>query len=262
VTDPDELARRAAETGGEHALSLFRTDLAVETKTGKTDVVTRADREAQRAVLDVLDDADPDTAIVAEEEDERETVPAAGRAWVIDPIDGTHNYVRGGRCWTTSVAFVRDGDPVAAANVLPALDDSYRTVDGEVRRNGERIDTSDRSDPERCVVCPTIWWPMDRRDEYARATRAVVERFGDLKRPGSAQAALARLAAGELDGVITNVATNPWDTVAGVHLVRAAGGRVTDLSGNHWTHDARGLVASNGQIHDSVLAAARDIDAD
>jgi len=60
--------------------------------------------------------------------------------------------------------------------------------------------------------------------------------------------------------VITNVRCNPWDTVAGVHLVRAAGGTVTDLEGNRWRHDSRGLVASNGALHDEVLAAAREID--
>ena len=261
MTDFDALAHRAATAGADHARRLFRSDLAVETKTGKTDVVTRADREAQRAVVDVLRDADPAATIVGEEGEAEKTVPDSGRAWVVDPIDGTHNYVRGGRCFTTSVALVDDGEAVTGANVLPAMDDTYRTVDGAVRRNGTTVTTSDRTDPETCVVCPTIWWPMDRRDEYARATRAVVERFGDLKRPGSAQAALGRLAAGELDGVLTNVSTNPWDTVAGVHLVRTAGGRVTDLDGDRWTHDARGLVASNGAIHEHVLAAARDVDA-
>jgi myo-inositol-1(or 4)-monophosphatase len=262
VTDPDALALRAARAGADRAGELFRSDLAVETKSGKTDVVTRADREAQQAVIDVLASADPEAAVVGEEEDELKTIPETGRAWVIDPIDGTHNYVRGGRCFTTSVCLVADGEPLAAANVLPAMGDTYRTVDGHVERDGESVTTTDRTDPERCVVCPTIWWATDRRDEYARAAEAIVERFGDLKRPGSAQAALARLAAGELDGVLTNVETNPWDTVAGVHLVREAGGRVTDLAGERWTHDARGLVASNGAVHDEVLAAARSIDED
>ncbi|WP_372480318.1 inositol monophosphatase [Halomicrobium sp. HM KBTZ05] len=261
MSDPDALALRAARAGAERAHDLFRRDLAVETKSGKTDVVTRADREAQTAVAAVVDDADPDATLVGEEAAAAKSVPETGRAWVVDPIDGTHNYVRGGRCFTTSVCLVADGEPVAAANVLPAMDDTYRTVDDGVALNGTRVTTSDRTDPERAIVCPTIWWPMDRRDEYARATRAIVERFGDLKRPGSAQAALGRLAAGELDGVITNVETNPWDTIAGVHLVREAGGRVTDLDGDRWTHDARGLVASNGPLHDAVLDAARSIDA-
>ncbi len=259
-SDPDAAVARAARAGAEHARSLFRAELTVETKANKTDAVTRADREAQREVIEAAREADAAAAVVGEEEDELKALPGSGAAWVIDPIDGTNNYVRGGRTWTTSVAYVRDGEPVAAANALPALGDTYRTVDGGVGLNGEPVSVSDRTDPEACVVCPSVWWPMDRREEYARATRAVVERFGDMRRPGSVQAALARTAAGELDGVLTNVAVNPWDSVAGVHLVREAGGTVTDLHGERWTHDSRGLVASNGEIHEDVLAAAREIE--
>jgi myo-inositol-1(or 4)-monophosphatase len=118
---------------------------------------------------------------------------------------------------------------------------------------------SDVSDPERFVVSPTIWWPPDRRDEYATAIQAILDRFGDMRRYGCAQAALSLVADGGLEGAITNVSANPWDTVAGVHLVRAAGGVVTDVEGDPWRHDSTGLVASNGEAHDEVLAAARDI---
>jgi myo-inositol-1(or 4)-monophosphatase len=102
-------------------------------------------------------------------------------------------------------------------------------------------------------------WGRDRRDEYAAACRAVVERFGDLRRLGSAQAQLAMVAAGTLDGVVTNVYANPWDTVAGVHLIRLAGGTVTDVHGDRWRHDSHGLVASNGAIHEQLLGAAQEI---
>jgi myo-inositol-1(or 4)-monophosphatase len=68
------------------------------------------------------------------------------------------------------------------------------------------------------------------------------------------------VADGQLDGVLTNVRANPWDSVAGVQMVRAAGGTVTDLAGDPWRHDSRGLVASNGAVHDAVLEAAREID--
>ncbi|WP_277985835.1 inositol monophosphatase family protein, partial [Halogeometricum borinquense] len=164
------------------------------------------------------------------------------------------------RVWGTAVASVEDGTPVAAATRYPALEDTYWT-DGEATyRNSEEVTVSDRDDPEMCVVCPTIWWGFDERDQYARATNAIVDRFGDMRRFGCAQAVLAMVADGQLDGVLTNVRANPWDSVAGVHMIRAAGGTVTDLSGDRWQHDSRGLVASNGKIHDSVLEAAREID--
>ncbi|QLH76072.1 inositol monophosphatase [Halosimplex rubrum] len=259
AADRAAVAERAAEAGGAVARSLFRGDLTVETKANETDYVTRADREAQAEIVDVIGERYPNEPVVGEEDGAAKAVPERGPAWVVDPIDGSHNYVRGGRVWGTCVAAVRDGEPVAAATVCPALGDAYVAGDGPTERNGEVVSVSERADPATCSVAPTVWWPSDRRDEFARAAEAVVTRFGDLRRPGSVQVALAQVAAGRLDGAITNVAVNPWDSLAGVHLVRRAGGRVTDIDGDRWHHDATGLVASNGAVHDAVLAAAADI---
>jgi myo-inositol-1(or 4)-monophosphatase len=259
ATERVRTARRAARAGGEVALDLFRSDLVVETKTGKTDVVTRADREAQGAVVEVIRESFPGDPIIGEEDDADGAVPASGAAWIVDPIDGTNNFVRGLRTWAASVGAVVDGEAVAAATVCPALGDTYVAGPDGVRRNDESVNVSDRSDPETCTVAPTIWWDFDHRDEYAAATAAIVSRFGDMVRLRSAQATLAEVAAGGLDGAITNVETNPWDTVAGAYMVERAGGRVTDLDGEPWTHEATGLVASNGACHDAVLAAAREI---
>jgi myo-inositol-1(or 4)-monophosphatase len=260
-TERARVARAAASAGATLAHERFRTALAVETKDGKTDVVTDADREAQRRVAAIIRESFPDDPIVGEELDARETVPVDGPAWVVDPIDGTNNFVRGCPYWATSVAAVVDGAAVAAANVLPALGDSY-VVDGEtVARDGDMVAVSERTDPETFTVAPTMWWDYDRRAEYATATREIVERFGDLRRFGCAQATLAAVADGTIEGTITNVVVNPWDSVAGAAMVDAAGGTVTDLDGDRWRPGARGLVASNGTRHDSLLAAARAVDA-
>jgi myo-inositol-1(or 4)-monophosphatase len=254
------VARHAAAKGGDVAADLFRTGVAVETKTEKTDVVTEADRAAQRRVADTIAEEFPEERVVGEEGDALKAIPESGVAWVIDPIDGTNNYVRELPTWATAVACVVDGEPVAGANALPALGDIYTADDEATYRNGHEVQVADTADPERATVVPTIWWDHGHRDEYARACEAIVQRFADLRRPGCAQGALGMLAAGSVEGVITNVQTNPWDTVAGVHLVRQAGGTVTDLQGDRWYHDSRGLVASNGVLHDEVLAAAQAID--
>ncbi|MFB6251314.1 MAG: inositol monophosphatase [Halobellus sp.] len=255
------VARRAAGAGATLAVERFRTDLDVEQKNGKTDVVTQADRDAQAAVIEEIRDTHPDDAVVGEEEGALKSVPETGAAWVVDPIDGTNNYVRGIRTWGTAVAAVRDGDHVAAAINLPALGDEYWT-DGEATyRNETPVSVSAEDDPEAAVVTPTMWWDFDARDQYGRACQAMVDRFGDLRRVGCAQAELAAVADGSLDGVATNIVAHPWDTVAGVAMIRAAGGTVTDLTGDRWRHDSVGLVATNGKIHDMLLSAAREIDA-
>ncbi|THE66635.1 inositol monophosphatase [Salinadaptatus halalkaliphilus] len=259
TTDRVAVAVDAAKRGADVALEGFRSAIDVETKDGKTDVVTQADYDAQRRATATIREAFPDDPIVGEEEDALKSVPSSGPAWVIDPIDGTNNFVRDVRFWATSVAAVADGEPVAAANVLPALGDVFVADADGVRRNGEPVTVSDRTDPETFTVAPTIWWGRDRRNEYAAACREIVTRFGDLGRYGSAQGTLSLIASGSIDGAITNVETNPWDTIAGVYLVRRAGGVVTDLEGERWSHDSTGLVASNGGAHDELLAAARAV---
>ena len=257
-----ETALRAARAGAAVAESQFRGELDVERKGGKTDFVTAADREAQRAVIAAVREAYPEDAVVGEEEDALKVVPDQGPAWVVDPIDGTNNYVRGTRIWTTSVAAVRDGDPVAAANVAPALGDTYAADAEGVIRNGEPVSVSDETDPEAAAVSPGFWWASDRRAEYAAAYTEAIRRFGDVRHAGSAQLTLSMVAAGELDGAFTNLRVTPWDALAGVHMVREAGGTVTDRRGDRWRHDSEGLVVSNGRVHDELLAATRGIGAD
>jgi myo-inositol-1(or 4)-monophosphatase len=251
------VATRAAREGAAVAADHFRTDIAVETKDGKTDVVTRADREAQERVLEVIGESFPDATVVGEEDDAPTTVPDDGSAFVVDPIDGTNNFVRGVPIWCTSVAAVVDGEPVAAATVVPPTDDEFVADAETARLNGDVVTVSGREDPETATVSPTLWWDLDSRDEYSAAVSGTVERFADLRRYGSAQVSLGYVAMGALDGVFSNLHGNPWDTVAGVHLVRCAGGSVTDLKGNRWRHDSEGLVVSNGAVHDEVLDVAR-----
>lgn len=253
--DRATIAERAAHAGAAVAEDGFRTDLAVETKTDKTDVVTEADRAAQRRVIEVIHESFPGEPIVGEEDDEAKTVPATGPAWIIDPIDGTNNYVRDVPVWTTAVAAVVDGEPIGAANILPALNDQYVTDCETTTFNGESVTVSDRSDPETFRVTPLIWWGRDRRDEYAAVCREIVHRFGDLVRPVCAQYVLSMVAAGQLDGAITNVVPNPWDTVGGVAMIRAGGGTVTDVAGDRWVPGATGLVASNGTAHEELQDA-------
>lgn len=238
---------------------MFRSDLAVGTKDGKTDYVTEADRRAQSRVVEVIRDADPDGAIVGEEGDRRKTVPAAGPAWIIDPIDGTKNYVRGLPLWATAVAAVDGGRPIAAAIVAPKLGHTFTASADTAWMDGDTIRVSERRDPEAMTVAPTYWWPMDRREEYGAAASNIVERFGDLIRLGSAQLTLALVARGAIDATLTNRRMNPWDSVAGAFLVEVAGGTVTDIDGSPWHHDSPGLVASNGTAHETAVAAAQAI---
>ncbi len=253
------VAQRAARAGAEVAMESFRTDLAVETKGHATDPVTQADRDAQDRVASVLEKAYPDDVIVGEENGARKTVPDQGVAWVVDPIDGTNNYVRGVRTWATSVACVVDGACVAAANVFPALGDNYVAGPDGATRNGEAITVSTETDPNAGIASPTLWGGASPHEEFTTAVERAVETFGDLRRAGCAQGTLSRVADGGLDVAISTVDHHPWDTIAGAFVVEQAGGTVTDVDGNQWQHDVTGLVATNGRLHEAALDVVESI---
>ena len=245
---------RAAVEGATVAHRQFRTELDVETKGSKMDFVTRADTNTQHRVIEIIKNRYPEATIVGEEEDERKSLPEDGNAWVVDPIDGTTNFVRGTQLWTTTVAVVRDHEAVAATTVAPALDDVYTAGSNGTMLNGERTAVSTETDLEQFIVAPILRYGSERDEEFGDLLRGLIRQFGDLRRFGCAQVTLGMVASGSLDATIsTQPEPNPWDTIAGVYLVEQAGGTVTDLDGNRWTSDAEGIVASNGTRHDEVV---------
>ncbi|MGM0606098.1 MAG: inositol monophosphatase family protein [Halobacteriota archaeon] len=292
--DRVSIARAAAELGGEIALASFRSDLAVETKTGVLDSVTAVDRRVQREITSFFEKHTPTIPVIGEENDAPSVVPDTGPAWIVDPIDGTNNYVAGNRVWAVSIAATIDGDPVAAVTALPALGETYlagssrtvresepagspridssaddRTDDARVRDRTmdardcdpprrEPVGVSDRTDPAAFTIAPVFGLADEHQTALLSTTDTIVTAFGDVRRAGSAHATLAGVASGELDAAVSTVDLHPWDTVGGVHLVRQAGGTVTDLQGDRWRHDSTGLVASNDAAHETLVTAFGD----
>ncbi|REA02816.1 inositol monophosphatase [Haloferax sp. Atlit-6N] len=258
-TDPrEEVAIDAAERGADHASARFRTKLDIEEKGDAIDLVTEVDRETQRRVISTIRERFPDDAVVGEEEDELKTVPESGYAWIIDPIDGTQNYTRGAREWVTSVAVVKDQTPIAAVNVSPETRDTYIATEEGVERNGRPITVNDESNTSAFLVSSTLRYQDGDRPGIERLAGDIFGTFGEMRKLGTTQLTLSRLADGSIDAVVgLDEQPNAWDTVAGAYLVERAGGTVTDLHGNRWGPGQPGLVASNGHAHDEVLEAAQ-----
>lgn len=260
---PDRLAitRQAVERGADVAIEHFERNVEIDTKATAMDYVTSADVTAQEVIVETICEYYPDDAIVGEEGDALKTVPETGTAWIIDPIDGTTNFVHGFKTWGSAVAVVRDSDPIAAGVAMPAHGDIY--VAGEsVEKNGSEIAVSERADTVTFVVAPILRYTNDDSDRFARLTEAMIHGLGDLRRLGCAQATLAMVASGAIDATIGPFEPNAWDTVAGAYMVELAGGTVTDLSGNPWTPDSNGIVASNGRAHAELLDLLTEYDLD
>lgn len=252
----EAIALAAARSGASVAHRAFRNELDPKRKSSPMDVVTKADHAAQEAAIDRIRRSTPSAPIIAEEATEPQTIPETGLAWVIDPIDGTYNFARGIPLFGTAVAALEDGQAVAGAVVLPAIGDRFIAGTDRTERNGNPVTVSEESDPDQSLVAPASWWRFEQSEQYAFAFRQMIDKYGDFRRFGCAQATLAHVATGAIDGVLTFHRPHPWDSIAGVQLIRQAGGRVTDLDGAPWRHQSEGLIASNGRIHDALLDTA------
>jgi myo-inositol-1(or 4)-monophosphatase len=224
----------------------------------RNDFVTKTDEEAQAAAVETLREACPDDRILAEEGEGPDSIPTAveGRRWIVDPLDGTTNFMQQVPPYAVSVALQED-DAIVVGVVL---DVSHNELFTAVAGHGLQVDgqptSVSRTDSFADAFLAT-GFPY-RRFEH---TEIYLDVLGDIlrdtrgvRRHGSASVDLARLACGRFDGFF-ETGLSPWDVAAGILLVREGGGRVTDY------HDAAGLAplfdrqvcATNGRIHAPLL---------
>ncbi len=251
------VACAAANAGGRAALARFhdRERLAVEAKSDESPV-TIADREAEAACQATIVAAYPDDAWLGEESGGRGETGAVGtRRWIVDPIDGTRNFVRGVPLWATLVACEEVGPAgtrvVASAVAIPALDELYDAVLG----GGARLDGA----PIRVSPVATLagaLWCFEARHFWRKAgLDALFDHLGDhtqLQR-GLADAYGHMLVASGRAEVVVEPSLAVWDVAATSLVVSEAGGRFSDLDGAPSIR-SNNAVVSNGRVHDETLA--------
>lgn len=251
-----EVAVEAAQAGGQVALGWQArlAELVVEEKTGPADLVSRADREAEAAVLAVLQRARPDDAVLGEESGTR--AGTSDVQWVVDPVDGTTNFLYGRADWAVSVAAV-SGRTALAGVVLEPVTGRATTAarGGGTWCEGTRCRVSDVALPA-AVVDLGLGRPPTRSRAGALFD-ALVPRARDVRRGGSAAIALASVATGRVDAC-WSPDLQPWDTAAGVLLVREAGGVVGDLAGLR--DDApRHVLAGGARVVEQLRPLLREV---
>ncbi|WP_163010652.1 inositol monophosphatase family protein [Streptomyces dangxiongensis] len=226
------LARDAARAGSRTAVSWrgHAHQLLIQEKAGPDDLVSQADRDTEHAVRAVLAEHRPHDTVLGEEEG---TTTGRSRVrWIIDPIDGTTNYLYGRPDWAVSVAATdTDGDRLLAGVVIePALGLLTEARAGtRTLANGTPVTPLRQHDLDRVLVELNFGRP-GQRPLAGPAVSALLPRVRDLRRGGSAAAALAQVATGRADALWAP-GLQPWDCAAGVLLVQQAGGTVGDLTG-------------------------------
>jgi myo-inositol-1(or 4)-monophosphatase len=233
--DLDELlavAEHAASRGCEVVRD--RTERAATAK-GTGDYVTAVDLASERAITALLREATPDIPVLGEEEGG--AALGAGRSWVVDPLDGTTNFVHGFPVVGVSVALVEEGRPVAGAVEAPFLGGRWAAARGrgafgmrDADASPVRLAVSTRGPAQAVVGTGFPFRHKDALPRYLRVMEGALERFEDLRRPGAAALDLAWVAAGVFDGFF-ELGLSPWDVAAGALLIEEAGGVVTDWDG-------------------------------
>ena len=225
-----DLAEQAARAAGEILLGYYgREPEGLASKTSVTDPVSDADREAERTIRELLGAERPDDGLVGEEGSRSSS--ANDRTWIVDPLDGTVNFLYGLRTWGVSIA-LQDGDGLAVGVVHNPVDDECFTAQrGEgAAMNGTAIHVTECAQLGQAMVGTGFSYEAPRRAEQARLLVELLPRVRDIRRPGAAALDLAYVAAGRLDAFYER-GLKRWDEAAGMLLVREAGGVIDELPG-------------------------------
>lgn len=242
-------AARLARRAGELAHGAFGT--AATSLKGRHDVLTEMDPKVERLIRAALAERYPDDAFLGEEEGISGSLDTAGRAWVVDPIDGTANYARGIDRYCVSIACVEDGRPVLGVIYDPCHDRLYAARAGGGAWLGERrlavspVDTLDAA----TIECG--WSTRRPAADWLAMVERIMSAGASVRRLGSGAMGLADVAAGRLEGY-AELHINSWDCAAGLLLVREAGGRCCDFFAGDGLRQGNPLLAANGALFDEL----------
>ncbi|HEX5313485.1 MAG TPA: inositol monophosphatase family protein [Gammaproteobacteria bacterium] len=250
------IAVSAARRGGAVILrSLDRLDLLkVETKR-HNDFVTEIDRRSEATIIETIRRAHPDHAILAEERGREDTGSAI--EWIIDPLDGTTNYLHGFPAFSVSIAVSERGRLVTGVVYDPLREEMFVASRGQgALLNERRIRVAARPALEGALVGTGFpFRELRDLDDYLAMFRAVIERTSGLRRAGSAALDLAWTAAGRLDGFF-ELGLEVWDIAAGCLLIEEAGGIIGDVCGNAgWPIAEGNILAGNPRIFAALARA-------
>ncbi len=247
-----EVAIAAAEAAAEVLRNSFGQEHNIEYKGGE-ELVTEVDKRAEQAIKEVLGDAFPGYGILTEESG---LLGSEGEShWIVDPLDGTTNYVHGIPLFCTSIALMREGEVILGVVHGPMANEIYAARrSGGTTLNGYPIGVSDTDEPARALLGTSF---PDASEELPSGLH-LFERFmkmtRGMRRLGSGALDLCYVAAGRLDGCYEQ-GFSPWDVAAGILIVEEAGGKITDYRGGRVNLEkGEGLVASNGFIHPKLVS--------
>lgn len=217
----------------------------------KNDFVTELDKKSEKVVISTIQKYFPDHGIQAEESG---VTSGKNILWIIDPLDGTSNYIHQFPLFSVSIGILKNNQPLAGVVYDPLHREMFTAIKNKgAFLNGKKISVSSVNRLTDALMTTGIpFKARDRFDEYMKSFRAISLGSAGMRRGGSAALDLAYVACGRLDG-FWEIDLSPWDIAAGVLLVEEAGGRVTDLWGKHDYFKNGDVLTSNRYIHPELF---------
>lgn len=251
------LAVRLAREAGALQRARYETVLEIASKSRPIDLVTEVDRACEALIVGALRRERPGDDVLAEEGGAHADTGARWR-WVVDPLDGTVNFAHGYPCFCVSIGVESCGERRVGVVYDPLRDELFEAVrGGGARRNGAPIRVSKAASVGRALLATGFAYDVhDSTDDNLDRVARAVKQAGGVRRDGSAAIDLCYVACGRFDGY-WEPKLHPWDVAAGILIVEEAGGRVSDFAGGPAPASGREILASNGLLHDGLLALLR-----
>lgn len=254
-----EAAVRAARAAGDFIVSCLgrvsKSDIGLKQT---SDFVTFVDRESEALIIRTLRERFPDHGILAEESPQE--AGREGYLWIIDPLDGTTNFIHQFPVFAVSIALQYNRESIAGVVFEPLRNDLYTAERGKgAYLNGERLSVSAVADPAFSLIA--TGFPFKHKElvgPYLELFKNILLTVSDQRRAGSAALDLAYLAAGRCEAFY-ELGLSPWDVAAGSLLVREAGGLVTDFGGGGEYMTTGNIVAGNRALHPVILGEVRRV---
>ena len=247
------IAVRAARRAGDLIMrNLPRLHELTVTAKSRNDFVTEVDRLAEREIIETIRHSYPDHAFLAEESGES---GSGSDVWIIDPLDGTTNFVHGFPIFAVSIAFQRRGTLEHAVVYDPAQQELFTATRGDgAELEGRRIRVSGQRALEGALIGTGFPYHQNAEhiDAYLAMFKTVCTRAAGIRRPGAAALDLAYVAAGRLDG-FWEIGLRAWDIAAGALLIREAGGLIGDLRGDDAYLESGNVVAGGPKVFAELL---------
>ncbi len=244
---------KATEAGAKELQRFFNGEFKITNKEGINNPVTEADLASEKAIFEIIKERFPDHYILSEEAGEIKM--DSEYKWIIDPIDGTINFANGIPICCVSIGLEHNGQMVMGAVYNPLMNEFFFAERGlGATLNDKRIHVGDKAEVVKsCLVTGFPYTYLDMPNGPLQVFERLIRKGVPVRRLGSAALDLCWVAAGRFDGFYEHE-LNAWDSAAGFLIVEEAGGKVTDFEGNHYSVYQPHLLATNGKIHDEMLA--------